>query len=63
MSDPKDITDLAARIRAMSAADRFRLVAALLDQGKLDLAYRLADDTTVELGARIMLRRMPVGTG
>lgn len=54
--------DLIKRIRAMPLADRFRLVAALLDQKKIDLAYRLADDTTVELGAGIMLHRMPGGT-
>jgi hypothetical protein len=55
--------DLIKRIRALSAADRFRLAAALLDEGKIEMAYRLADEVVVELGAGIMLRRMPPASG
>jgi hypothetical protein len=55
--------DLITRIRALSAADRFRLAAALLDEGKIEMAYRLADEVVVELGAGIMLRRMPPARG
>jgi hypothetical protein len=51
-----DLDDLVARIRAMSESDRFRLVAELIDVGKLDLAYQIADETKVELGARLLLR-------
>lgn len=63
MSDPRNLADIAARIRALSEADRLRLAADLLDRGKVEFAYRIAEDTTLEIGARVMLRRMPGGTG
>ena len=51
----RDMDKLAAQIKALKPSDRLRLAAELLDQGKTQLAYSIADTTVKELGARLAL--------
>ena len=46
-----DVKEIAAQLRAMSPADRFRLVAELLERRNMNAAYTVAQFATTELGA------------
>lgn len=51
--DPRAIL---AEIEALSAPERFRLVAGLIEADRPELAHKIADRTTTELGAALALR-------
>lgn len=55
MSTPEE---LAAQIRALSAPDRLRLAADLMEQRRGDLAWPIIREVSEALGAVILLAKM-----
>jgi hypothetical protein len=49
---------LKAKIDALSAPDRLRLAASLMEQGKGELAHTIAERVVLELGAALALRKL-----
>ncbi len=60
MSDiERDLEALAAKVNALSPADRLRLAAELLEARRPQLAYDIVDRVKVELGAALAMRMRP----
>lgn len=53
-----DLNDLAASIRDLSPPDKLRLAAGLLEATRAELAYQIADQVLLELGAALALARL-----
>jgi hypothetical protein len=58
VSDQRELLALKAEIDALSAPDRLRLAASLMEQRKGDLAHTIAERVVLELGAALALRKL-----